>query len=134
MIILDLFVVYYIILSLFFIAKSIQFWTFLGQITPYYRVLSRFFAWNLNNFCLKLKDLVWNLDYFVQNLKYFQAAYYRVVFQFFRPIIHVIQIYLFFFRQKVESLMDWNGMERKRVSLLNGFLTLFYLPIDLAML
>ena len=32
------------------------------------------------------------------------------------------------------SLMDWNGMERKRVSLLNGFLTLFYLPIDLALL
>ena len=32
------------------------------------------------------------------------------------------------------SLMDWNEMERKRVSLLNGFLTLFYLPIDLALL
>ena len=30
--------------------------------------------------------------------------------------------------------MDWNGMERKRASLLNGFFTLFYLPIDLAML
>ena len=30
--------------------------------------------------------------------------------------------------------MDWNEMERKRVSLLNGFLTLFYLPIDLALL
>ena len=32
------------------------------------------------------------------------------------------------------SLMDWNGMERQRVSLLNGFLTLFYLTIDLALL
>ena len=34
----------------------------------------------------------------------------------------------------VLSLMDWNVMEIQRVSLLNGFLTLFYLPIDLALL
>ena len=32
------------------------------------------------------------------------------------------------------SLMDWNVMEIQRVSLLNGFLTLFYLTIDLALL
>ena len=40
----------------------------------------------------------------------------------------------FAFQAGILSLMDWNGMERKRVSLLNGFLTLFYLPIDLVML
>ena len=37
-----------------------------------------------------------------------------------------IQIYVCMFVVVYLSLMDWNVMERKRVSLLNGFLTLFY--------
>ena len=58
----------------------------------------------------------------------------------FRPIhfffgVKVFQIYIFCCEKlifghsyQISSLSDWNEMERKRIALLNGFLTLFYPP------